>query len=188
MTMWKRAAGLFAAAAMASTAGAANAAVIYDVSGVVDDSVSFDLGPLARDYHYDIYWTISSPSLLWWDLTSNGNTNYYDASGAFDFGSSFPGFWGDGFDSGVTAFSYSLDAPRIQPRPLGGYSVSDAPLGLFTLFAPDAPGATYRVVVDATPLARGLAGVPEPATWAMTLVGIGALGALARSRRRPMQA
>jgi hypothetical protein len=27
--------------------------------------------------------------------------------------------------------------------------------------------------------------VPEPATWAMMLVGFGAIGAAARSRRRP---
>jgi hypothetical protein len=56
-------------------------------------------------------------------------------------------------DGGVAGFKLLLDA-----APIGGTQLSTTPLA-------------------------GIAGVPEPATWAMMLVGFGGLGAMLRRRR-----
>jgi hypothetical protein len=115
----------------------------------------------------------------------------------------------DGVGSGnlSTSFSTSLAEILISSIVINGatyfatpngtgtgqtFSVSDIPITSF--FNPSSPGTVNTIVVNGQ--VRGETGsyqggltfnasaVPEPATWAMMLVGFGAIGAISRSQRR----
>lgn len=65
--------------------------------------------------------------------------------------------------------------PSVRGK-LGGYSTLQAPVVTLVSITTDAPPP------GATP------GVPEPATWAMMVLGFGALGQALRGRRKPASA
>jgi hypothetical protein len=84
--------------------------------------------------------------------------------------------------SGVGAFDFDL--------PVGRYSLtleSDALTGLFGNITPpqivSADKEAFLTLTISSPTAP-VSGVPEPATWAMMIVGFGAIGAGARMRQR----
>lgn len=83
----------------------------------------------------------------------------------------YPADFGGGFDlnfpDGVVSL-FLADVGSTLTLITGTYS--------FTLGDPRAPEGSGTVTLTA---------VPEPATWAMMLVGFGGLGALLRRRRRP---
>jgi len=113
----------------------------------------------------------------------------------------------DGLGSGnlSTSFSSSLAEILISSVIINGatYIPTDTGTGqTFTAsnipvngFFDDTPGMVNTIVVNGQ--VKGVTGsyqggltfnasaVPEPATWAMMLVGFGAIGAVSRSRRRP---
>jgi len=60
--------------------------------------------------------------------------------------------------------------------------VSTSPVGSATL-----TGSTLEDFIDITDAAY-VSSVPEPATWAMLLLGFGGVGAAVRSRRKPIEA
>jgi PEP-CTERM motif len=55
---------------------------------------------------------------------------------------------------------------------------------LYSFNVPNFAGTPDGFTVDVTNAVVGTGGVPEPATWAMMLVGFGGLGAAMRSRRK----
>jgi hypothetical protein len=67
----------------------------------------------------------------------------------------------------------------VAPNSYYGFLSSSANIGSFTLTD------GYVAAIGGLSLNGG---VPEPATWAMMLIGLGGLGAMMRSRRRPVGA
>jgi hypothetical protein len=70
-----------------------------------------------------------------------------------------------------------------QPDPPG-----DAFGASFLFAGKEDPFAGFTVSIDGTRLSFTLAGVPEPASWALMIAGFGLVGATLRSRRRIAQA
>ena len=61
--------------------------------------------------------------------------------------------------------------------------------GQFSFTGVGDPDVRFEITENGAPLTLSLAPTPEPSTWAMMLVGIAGLGALARARRlRPLTA
>ncbi len=100
-------------------------------------------------------------------------------SGSFDFGGLFSGsFSGQMIVNGVTT-DFSTTA-SIQDGFLDHIAFSSAtPIGNVTLLLPDAPG--YNAI-DNFSYTITTTAVPEPATWAMMMVGFAALGFAAARR------
>ena len=94
---------------------------------------------------------------------------------------------------GVVPYTVSFDGVTIAsyaPAPTGWTSRTTSifnPIGSTGTLSFSAPlqGFDNGAGIDNITLnGAGVAGVPEPATWAMMLFGLGAIGAMARSRRR----
>jgi hypothetical protein len=96
-------------------------------------------------------------------------------------------------DNGYGAFSATLTAYNIDGLVIGSQTISansaDLP-GTLPGFDFSAPGI-YEVVITSTDDSQGaglgstlIASVPEPATWALMLVGFAGLGAALRANRR----
>jgi hypothetical protein len=85
----------------------------------------------------------------------------------------------NGNPTGVTSLSFEIKTSGA-PLTLGSTDYNGTPL----FFTADVlgNGNTGNVAATGVPTTGG--GVPEPATWAMMLMGFGGLGAMLRNRRR----
>ncbi|SFP98538.1 PEPxxWA-CTERM sorting domain-containing protein [Sphingomonas rubra] len=108
------------------------------------------------------------------DLDPSGFVNQFRGFDGFDTGYNDP----TGADTTITASG----ANRFVRLVGSCFSSSGVAYPTFEDFCGT---ANYRLTYDYTPLAVG--GVPEPATWAMLLVGFGAIGSAMR-RRKPVTA
>jgi len=97
---------------------------------------------------------------------------------------------------GTTIFSVHVGAAKGQPGDVGGQATAfykfDAGIAGLDSFTWNVPGLSNAALYStgtcaSTPgcvIGGGGGGVPEPATWAMMLVGFGGMGALLRRHRR----
>lgn len=96
---------------------------------------------------------------------------------------------GDFFATALTVAGQSISA-SVASDAVDDITVmafdTDAPASLDTPFAPHSPGGgTFTFSQpDRTELASANFSIPEPATWAMMLMGLGGIGAMLRDRRR----
>ena len=79
---------------------------------------------------------------------------------------------------GSSSFSNPANGDQSSPSTNGLFTVTGAPGETFTSVTFSSTGNSFEVDNLA------IAAVPEPATWAMMLVGFGLIGAAARYRRR----
>ena len=71
------------------------------------------------------------------------------------------------------------DGLRASPLAMPDISVVDEPIGPMTVSPPN-----YTIdLVELTPHGAAATAVPEPASWAMMMLGFGALGLVMRHRR-----
>ena len=114
-----------------------------------------------------------------YDTTTSGTLTASSNSLGFTFGS-YTGGGGTVTFSG-TGFSQTVALPGSPTTAFFGV-ISDVPLGAIDL-------TSARGIVDITSFSTAtVAAVPEPATWAMLLVGFGAVGSAVRTRRRTVAA
>ena len=66
----------------------------------------------------------------------------------------------------------------------GGTAAIDSYISSYKALAPSLTGNAYVLLSDNKSSQGFVIGVPEPATWAMMIVGFGAVGMVLRSRRR----
>jgi len=122
------------------------------------------------------------------------------SDGEESFNSLFPSITGDEFDVDYTAdgniwsFTYTqgVDDPIIRYFTVkqgdmfalftddGGAAITTATLDLDDYF--DSPGWSHATFFD-----TGTPAIPEPATWAMLLIGFGAVGASMRRRKSALR-
>jgi hypothetical protein len=177
---------LIAAAAVATLAGSAHASV-----------VTFEDSPtgIVADGYAGITW-----NGLWTNYDSDQNPYYpnsgtnrvYDTVGSGQFNFSGPvvfnGAYFSGYGDATVQFEMRLGgllvatsgilAPSDIPTFLGsGYA------GLVDQVNVLSPRPDFFVMDDVTFQASGGGGVPEPATWALMIMGFGAVGASLRGRR-----
>ena len=104
---------------------------------------------------------------------------------------------------GILPYTVSINGAQIYSGSPAQTSYTEVTTGTFvaggtdatlTFFAPDIGGdsdtAIDAIVVngDGSPTTYGSSAVPEPANWALMLVGFGAAGAAVRSRRKAIVA
>jgi hypothetical protein len=129
---------------------------------------------------------VGSPTVTYKGLTgepfaNSGAMSNASPFGPFGYSLDFTGK--NGNPTGVTTLSfeiYSAAASALHPLLLGSTDYNGTPL----YFSADiyANGQTGNVAATGVPTTGG--GVPEPASWAMMLVGFGGLGAVLRAQRR----
>lgn len=119
---------------------------------------------------------VSNPFMAILSLGQPGALVTYDFSAPFDVVSTGPGFWGNG---PLT----ELAGDRLQGQE-GHGTIQFS--GTFTAISWTVPVAEnwHGFTVGAAGLANGVAVVPEPATVALTGIGLAALGLFARRRVR----
>ena len=185
---------IFAAAGAAALASAstANAAIIVTGSTGVDvPTVMVNNG--------------ATQSTVTWgqDLTTSGTFSgsvdlFNSLSGLYSIivGTSTPG----ATITGLSIFGIAIPAGGSAPAGSGSFSASGSSSSL-SLLVNNLASGNYRVSYTGTaplnPPGAAVTGnltfqvvqaVPEPATWAMMMLGFGAIGMTIRRRRRPMLA
>ena len=178
-------AGAATAVALGSFAGAASATVSLNVnetfasgatfSGVVDfaddySSVTGVSGTL-KGYQYGTtgYIGTGSDPISWvWYQGTNFDSNSPTTFGTFLMDGTGPATIG--VYSNFITFDYNYANPNHLTFDIG----------------PDILSATNggNNVIYSDPLVSGTFGVPEPATWALMMIGFGGLGAMLRSAKR----
>ncbi len=141
--------------------------------------------------------TVLVPTGVLWTHPGNGSTQPSDVSVVFKAPTtssySVSGFFerlstvnnGDGVNVGVYRNGTLLSSGSISPSAYGNSSPFS---GTYVLAAGDK--LTFDVTnagayeYDSTGLSATISAVPEPATWAMMLLGFGGLGAVLRHSRR----
>lgn len=121
--------------------------------------------------------TISGlPSGFTLDGSQAAGSNSDTPFGAFDYVINLPGH-GTPYDQLTFSFVATGTAPLVLEAQSNLYN------GKQIFFGSDISlnGATGNVGATLTPSVKG--GVPEPATWAMMMIGFGGMGALLRRRR-----
>jgi hypothetical protein len=142
--------------------------VTFNSNGAGLDTVSFDLvgNPLV---------TISGLPATWGvNANQTAGSNHEDGFGSFDYVVNE----NSGFLSSIEFHVVGAGANAGQTL-VQDHNVADSKN---IYFAVDVVGTNGKTGVIGATLAP--AGVPEPATWAMMLVGFGGMGALMRRKRR----
>jgi len=112
-----------------------------------------------------------------YDSTTSGTITGSSNSLGFTFGSYNGG--GSTVTFSGTGFSQTVALPGNPTTGFFGV-ISDTPLGAISF-------TSARGIVDITTFSTAaVAAVPEPATWAMLLIGFGAVGSAVRARRRTL--
>jgi hypothetical protein len=139
----------------------------YTVAGSDYHFQPFDHATLASGLGtFDI---VLDPGVSWLAIFGNNGSNGFAAFGRWD-GSQFTA---DLTDGGPGLFGYAGNT-NLGPIPVGSSWPNEIDL---------TNGA--HVNISGVHGATFSAAVPEPATWAMLLLGFGGLGAALRSKRRP---
>jgi PEP-CTERM motif len=182
---------------MAPAAGPANASVLIDITqsaGNVDVTAtgSLDLTSATFD-HVQPYstgiipggsnWYVAlgtTPGMDWYRLTSvtlpfGTSTNFFTSSSTSGDAFSIWGFAGGTPLVGVST-GYTSGTPISADMVLAGETIAGMTL---------IPG-TYKFTIPNDTITLIIAGatVPEPASWAMMLIGVGGIGAAMRDARR----
>jgi hypothetical protein len=156
---------------------AAEAAVVWDVSGTFSDGTT-----LTGSFSTDVYGYVGSANLL--TQTKGGFTGFdytladsYSSSG-LNFVDFQPGYTSDlhlQFANPLT--SPSADNPIVD-------AVSYECQGSFSCYVPSGGTTRYLTGGVEEDFATAVGGVPEPATWAMLLIGFFGVGTALRLARR----
>lgn len=192
----KRLIGVAIAALALTFTGAANAAVIFQTTGQ-SESYSSPKIALPGPGSYSIKLTTSAPV---WFSYSGGYTRHWDIFIApppkphseYVEGNDDEMYDGDGgFGTGgtwtliipETTFSYFISDSNYEgfgiPIGTSMYEEVRSENLMVELFAESDLGDTFTYSI----LITSLSAVPEPATWAMMIVGFGAAGSMVRRRR-----
>lgn len=84
--------------------------------------------------------------------------------------------------AGIQGAIWAIEYPTYTVT--GGTAAVDAYVQSYKALAPSLTGNAYVLLSDGGNSQGFVIGVPEPATWAMMIVGFGAVGMVMRSRRR----
>ena len=88
--------------------------------------------------------------------------------------------------AGVQGAIWAIEYPTYTVT--GDTSAVDAYVQSYKALAPSLSGNAYVLLSDNKGSQGFVIGVPEPATWAMMIIGFGSVGMVLRSRRRPVLA
>jgi len=168
--------GMAAAAAILAGSNSASAAT-YLVKGVFDDGTHFSGTFDVNSYGYlesanitTVAGTLPGFDYVWVHGDRSGSNNY--ASNGQNYVAFSPGYFGD-FNLQFQSDLAGGPDPIVGGTPGLSFECADS------WGCPDAGEIRYVASGFATP-------VPEPATWAMLLLGFGGLGAAMRNQRRKL--
>ena len=88
--------------------------------------------------------------------------------------------------AGIQGAIWAIEYPAFTVT--GNTASVDGYLSSYKALAPSLHGSAYVLLSDDGKSQGFVIGVPEPATWAMMIMGFGAVGMVLRSRRRPVLA
>jgi hypothetical protein len=88
--------------------------------------------------------------------------------------------------AGIQGAIWAIEYPAFTIT--GNTAAIDGYVNSYKALAPSLHGSAYVLLSDDGKSQGFVIGVPEPATWAMMIMGFGAIGMVLRSRRRPVLA